>query len=73
MARDSDSVPSDHNRSLWNVFFRQTTGRAVHCATSKPNDECQPCLTTQGRRHRACEVERLLNAPGAKKQYRNEF
>ena len=27
----------------------------------------------QVRRHRACEVERPLNAPGAKKKYRNEF
>ena len=27
----------------------------------------------QVRRHRACEVERPLNALGAKKKYRNEF
>ena len=27
----------------------------------------------QVRRHRACEVERLLDDPGAKKEYRNEF
>ena len=27
----------------------------------------------QVRRHRACEVERLLNAPGVKKKYRNEL
>jgi hypothetical protein len=27
----------------------------------------------QVRRHRACEVERPLDDPGAKKEYRNEF
>ena len=27
----------------------------------------------QVRRHRACEVERPLYDPGAKKEYRNEF
>ena len=27
----------------------------------------------QVRRHRACEVERFLYDPGAKKEYRNEF
>lgn len=32
----------------------------------------KPCRR-QARRHRACEVERPLYDPGAKKKYRNEF
>jgi len=39
--------------------------KRTHGAASPP--------AVQVRRHRACEVERLLYDPGAKKEYRNEF
>ena len=47
-------------------------GRAAYLKqyVDRPNGEP---ARRQVRRHRACEVERSLYDPGAKKEYRNEF
>ena len=44
--------------------------RAIRREIAEPR--CEPA-GRQVRRHRACEVERPLHDPGAKKEYRNEF
>ena len=47
-------------------------GRDAHLKRYVDRPSGEPARR-QVRRHRACEVERPLYDPGAKKEYRNEF